>query len=217
MREKSGWSSLPARGVIAALCAALLLTACGGDEEPETKTVAAEPSAPAAAPAPAPVAATPADTPAAAAKPVLAVEEEGLRLFDAGSGSARPLAFGLPTEQVVTALEGILGKAERGTHSECGAGSLDFANWKDGLSLLFQEGRFVGWALDERGGGTVSTASGIRPGSTRRELEAAYQITVDETSLGTEFMAGAITGVLDGKGPDARITNMWAGVNCVFR
>lgn len=216
MREKSGWSSRPAGGVIAALCAALLLTACGGEEEPETKAVSAEPSAPAAAPAPAPVAATPADTPAAAAKPVLAVEEEGLRLFDAASGSARPLAFGTPTEQVVTALEGIRGKAERGTLSECGAGALDFVNWKDGLSLLFQEGRFVGWALDERGG-TVTTASSIRPGSTRWELEAAYKVKVEESTLGTEFYTGAISGLLDGKGADARITNMWAGVNCVFR
>ncbi len=216
MREKSERSRLPAGGVIAALCAALLLTACGGDREPETKAVAADPSAPAVAPAPA-AATTPADTQDAAAKPVLAVEEEGLRLFDAASGSARPIAFGMPTEQVVAALEAVRGKAERGTHSECGAGTLDFANWKDGLSLLFQEGRFVGWAADDRGGGAVTTISNVGPGSTRRELEAAYQIQIDETSLGTEFMAGGITGVLDGQGPDARITNMWAGVNCVFR
>jgi hypothetical protein len=59
--------------------------------------------------------------------------------------------------------------------------------------------------------------SGIGPGSTRAELEAVYEVEVEPTSLGIEFSAGGIGGLLDGESPDARITAMWAGVTCLFR
>jgi len=214
MGETFGRGRLTIGRSVVAGCAALLLAACGGEGESETGAVAADTTAPAAtAPAPAPAPA-PADT---ADDPALAVADNGVRVFDGTSESGRPLPFGMPMEAVLATMEGLRGKAERSTNSECGAGSIEFANWKDGLGLLFQEGRFVGWALDGRGGGEVKTSGGVGPGSTRRELEAAHQIKIDETSLGTEFMAGDIAGVLDGAGPDARILTMWAGVNCVFR
>jgi hypothetical protein len=213
MADKFGRSSLPAGSrMIAALCTAILIAACGAEREPEGEAVSAEPGAL----APAPAAAPPADT-AAADDPELALAEDGLRLFDGTSESGRPIPFGMPMEQVITTMEGVRGKAKRSTNPECGAGSLEFANWDDGLGLVFQDARFVGWSLDGRGGADVKTSGNVGPGSTRRELEAAHQVKVDETTLGTEFMAGDIAGVLDGAGPDARITNMWAGVNCIFR
>ncbi|HEU4455234.1 MAG TPA: hypothetical protein VFR81_19375 [Longimicrobium sp.] len=213
MGEKSGRSRRLIGGTIGASCVALLMAACGGEREAETEV---EPGAVAAAPAPA--AAAPADTQPAAPDPELTVAGDGLRLMDGSSESGRPLPFGMPMEAVLATLEGARGKAERSTNEECGAGSLEFANWKDdGLSLVFMDGRFAGWSLDGRGGGAVTTGANVGPGSTRRALEAAHQPTFDETSLGTEFLAGDIGGVLDGDGPDARITNMWAGVNCIFR
>lgn len=145
----------------------------------------------------------------------LAVDAEGLHVV--AGATPRPLPFGLPQERVLAVLQAFRGPADRGTNSECGAGPLDYAVWADGLTLHFQDGRFAGWALDGRAEGAHSTRSGIGPGSTRRELEAAYNSRIEQSSLGTEFTAGGISGILHGAGGEARITDMWAGLSCVFR
>lgn len=186
----------------ALLCTALALSGCGGETGPERG---------------APDAAVAEGVPAMAAPPVLAVDAEGLRLFDAATGSARALAFGMPAEQVIAALAPLSGAPERSENPECGGGPMEFAAWPDGVTLVLQDGAFRGWSLDERTKGAVTTASGIGPGSSRRELEAAYRIEVEESSLGTEFMAGEMSGLLDGTGPDARVVALWAGLACVFR
>ncbi len=148
--------------------------------------------------------------------PKLAVEAEGLRLFNPQSGAARPIAFGTPRETVLASLA-FRGEPGTGTNGECGAGPLQYANWPDGLGLYFQRDRFFGWVLDQRADGTITTASTIGPGSTRAELEAAYAAKFSETTLGTEFAAGELFGLLDGKGSAAKITNMWGGISCNFR
>ena len=154
----------------------------------------------------------------AAESPDLAVEADGLRLVDPASGAARPLPFGMAQDQLLAILESFRGPADGGTNSECAEGPIDYAAWADGLTLNFQEERFVGWALDERAEGAHATMSGIGPGSTRAELEAvSAEVAVEQTSLGTEFSAGGIGGLLDGESPDARVTAMWAGVTCSFR
>lgn len=151
------------------------------------------------------------------AGPRLAVDAEGLRWFLQPSGSARPIPFGRPQGEVLASLEAVRGAAGKGTNQDCGAGSVQYASWPDGLSLVFQGGRFVGWGLDKRATDGIATAAGIGPGSTRAELEDAYSATVTRTSLGTEFTAGDLHGVFDGPSASARITDMWAGVSCVAR
>lgn len=146
----------------------------------------------------------------------LAVEGEGLRLFNPANGAARPLPFGTARTLVLTALSE-RGAPERGTQSECGAGPLDYAAWPDGLKLYFQQDKFTGWALDGRAAGKVSTASGIGPGSSRTELEAAYAIDVVQSTLGPEFTAGDLSGLFDGPGPSASVAALWAGTSCNFR
>ena len=148
---------------------------------------------------------------------MLAVDGEGLRLVDPASGRSTPLAFGLPEDEVVASLERLRGRAARGTNGECGAGPLRYANWPDGLSLLFGDKHFAGWSLDKRAAGTITTMAGIGPGSRRSELESAYAAKFMVTTIGTEFSAGKIGGVLDGAKPTARITVMWAGTTCIFR
>ena len=191
------------------LAALLALGACGG--EPQTaervkSEAVAEPPAP-----PAAEVAT-----AAQDSPALAVDGEGLRLFNKQSGSARAIAFGTPREDVLKMLA-FRGDPETGQNGECGAGPLDFANWDDGLGLFFQKDKFVGWNVNSRGEVAITTASGIGVGSSRADLEAAYAAKISETSLGTEFAAGELFGILDGKGEAAKITNMWGGVSCNFR
>lgn len=170
------------------------------------------PVAPAVPVAPAaPVAPEPAP-----AGPALAIDGEGLRLFDRDSGSARPIAFGTMRAATMAALA-FRGPAETGTQGECGAGALEFAAWKDGLKLYFQRDRFVGWAVDARGKGVISTAAGIGVGSSRADLAGAYAATFSTTSLGSEFAAGGLFGLLDGPGDGAHISDLWAGTSCNFR
>ena len=163
---------------------------------------------------PAPAVTAP-STPAADAR--LTVEGEGLRWFLQPSGSARPIPFGRPQSEVLASLEGLQGPAEKGTNQDCGAGPVQTASWTNGPSLVFQDGRFVGWGLGRRASGDIETAAGVGPGSTRAELDAAYSATVSQTSLGSEFSAGDLHGILDGASAGARITDMWAGVSCVAR
>ena len=185
------------------------------DETPASGAVTAESTA--TAPTPDPNAPTGA---------VLALDTEGLRVVDAASGSTTALAFGMEMESAVEAVTRLRGATrERGVNGECGAGPLDTAMWPDGLSLLAAEGSFSGWSLGMPVGTPgatpaatpLSTMSGIGIGTTRGDLAGAYEVRVEETTLGTEFSAGDLFGLLSGPGADATITNLWSGVSCVFR
>jgi hypothetical protein len=196
-----------ARRHLAALAAPALLFACRGESPPEPA-----PSATAAASV-APTAGS--ATPAPAKTPGLAVDGEGFRLFDPDTGSARPVAFGTPWPQAVAALT-FLGKPLTGRNEECEAGPLDYARWDRALTLYGQDGKFVGWFADGRSG-TIATAAGVGPGTTRQDLEAVYAVEVFESSLGTEFTAGDLHGLLDSPHPDSPVTAFWAGTSCTFR
>lgn len=137
------------------------------------------------------------------------------------AGGTRVLRFGEPAEAVIRTIAGIRGAApERMRNDECGAGPLDMAAWPDGLTVTSQDGRFIGWSLNARRPASVTravTAAGIGVGSTRAELQAAHATTVHESTLGEEFDAGGLFGVLDGTSPGARIEVLWGGTSCNFR
>lgn len=197
----------------------LVLAACSQDPV-DGGTRVGEPAAVIEAPQSVPPATAKADTPGSvvAEQPKLAVESEGLSWFLPPNGSARPLSFGEPEVDVLASLERVRGPAGKGVNQDCGAGPVQYANWADGLSLVFQNGEFAGWGLDQRAAGAIATANGVGPGTTRRELAASFgSVTFQDTSLGVEFAAGDIFGLLDGTGPEAKITHMWAGVSCVAR
>ena len=193
------------------LTAMLLLGACAPDPAPPADpAIKEQPTANGAAPDPAVTA------PIEAAAPVLAVDGEGLRLFNPVTGAGRPLPFGSARQAVLAVMSG-RDSPETGTQEECGAGPLDYAIWPDGLKLYFQQDKLAGWALDGRAAGKVTTAAGIGPGSSRSELEAAYKVKIMQSTLGTEFTAGDLSGLLDGPGARASVNAMWAGVSCNFR
>ncbi|TZF90783.1 hypothetical protein FW784_04035 [Lysobacter lacus] len=95
------------------------------------------------------------------------------------------------------------------------------AMWPSGLTVVMQNDRFVGWSASAPRDGTrksaLATMAGVGVGSTRHELESAYTAKTQATTLGQEFAAGGLFGVLDGKAPTAHITAMWAGTSCNFR
>ena len=63
----------------------------------------------------------------------------------------------------------------------------------------------------------LTTASGIGLGSTRAALESAYAARVSRSTLGMEFVAGGIAGLLASDHPAAPITHLWAGQVCLAR
>ena len=160
--------------------------------------------------------------------PVMSLDGEGLRLVDPDSGATRPLSFGVPLDQLKLVTEKLKGPAEAGRAEECGAGPLAYLSWKDGLTLYALDGLFAGWALDAADSpaakgkdGTplprLTTISGIGIGATRAQLLDVYDAKIEQTTLGTEFNAAGLSGILDGTGAKAKVTNLWSGVNCVFR
>jgi hypothetical protein len=190
------------------LVLALGLAACG-PRNPAANTA----NAAAGAPANGAAAGNAAATPPQAGQPSVALDGEGLRLVS--GGSARALPFGTPKAQTIAALTGALGgpATEQGTNEECPAGPVGYATWQGNLNVVFDEDRFVGW--DSRGG--LTTMNGIGVGSTRAELEAAFDPEIAQSSLGTEFSAAGMGGVLESPAPTARITSLWAGTTCIAR
>lgn len=186
------------------LAAIVALSACNRAEQP----AAAE------TPAPAAEAAAPTEAPASA-QAGLAIEGEGLRLFDA-SGAARALPFGTPQATVIQAVTTATGgiAPEQNTNEECGAGPTQFAQYPDGFLLLFQDEKFAGWFLREPG---LTTVNGIGVGSTRAALNEAFTIEmVPDSTLGVEFTAGELGGFLTADGAAGTVESLNAGLTCFF-
>lgn len=195
--------------LLPALILVSLLAACGRPAEESTPAAPAAPATPVAPANPAP---------SAAAGPSVALDQEGLRLV-VESGSTRLVAFNTPTADTVSALSAALGApADRSVNSDCGAGPTEFVSWPNDLDALFMDGKFVGWSLGSKADGKVTTLDGIGVGSTRQDLTAAFaDLKVEETTLGIEFSAGDISGILDKDGPAGKVETLWAGTSCVFR
>ena len=165
---------------------------------PETPVASPEPSAPTTAP-----------------EWLLALDGEGLRVFNSNTGASRLIAFGADAKLSMDTLGRVLGEAPPVPveNEEC---RVDFARWRNGLTVWSSRSHFTGWSVTP-GSSTISTASGVKVGSTRAELEGAYDAQVTESSLGTEFLAGGLAGLLDSPRPDAKISNLWAGETCIAR
>lgn len=195
----------------AAALSAALLTACGGGGRESGASDGESEVRPAAAVVPPPTVR-------------LALDRQGIRLIDASTGSTRPVPFGAPGAEAIDAVTATSGaQLRREPDQDCGAGALDVVTFAGGLSLLVQEGRFVGWSVaaplevSPAPGSSPRTTNGIGVGSTRAALESAYVTRVDSTTLGLEFTADGLQGVLESESPRAPIVAMWAGAACVAR
>jgi hypothetical protein len=190
------------RHSVRALTVACLLAAaaCTGSEQSDQ--VAREPNANAVQ----------AERAEKAREPRLLLDGSGLVLED------RKIAFSSPASAAIAAASEVYGRPlSVETLEECGAGPLQVSRFA-GLTISAQDGKFAGWSLDHRDKPPLpATASGIGIGSSRRELERAHPVEVFESSLGQEFTANELAGLLDGKGEGAKITNLWAGATCIMR
>lgn len=175
--------------VLLATAALALLAACGG---PDKADPAAEPDAVASETAP--------------AAPVVLT----------GNGIARAgeqVAFGSPRDLA----DRLAGAAvpETSANAECGAGPMEFSSHGGGLTLNYQDGKLVGWTLDEPS--DVTLAGGLAVGTPRARAEEAIPgfAMVADSTLGEEFYSEA-EGV-GGFFEDGKVASLYAGTTCFFR
>lgn len=155
---------------------------------------------------------------------VVALDGEGLRLIDPETGSSRLLSFGMDRTAVETGVSGHLGDVQgRSSNDECGAGPMDFSEFGN-LTTNFQDDAFVGWSVGSGDGdATLTTMSGVGVGVSRKQMaETIIFETFDDSSIGFEFYTGGeepggFSGLFESEAPDAKITDFWAGTNCIFR
>ena len=158
----------------------------------------------------------------------LALTSDALQLVNSLTGSTREITFGKPLDETVETINKVLQikVSSIGINTECGAGPLKMAVWKNGLNLIFEEQesnkewQFAGWYLGKTAGNLqrLTTMAGIGIGSSRQEMESAYIIKVNMTSIGYEFSTSSgLYGIFDGPGKNAKITDMWSGLTCIFR
>lgn len=144
----------------------------------------------------------------------LGLNGQGLVLTDA-NGVVTRVKFGMSRQQTMAALASRPEPGES-TNSECGAGPIDFASWPDGLNLLFQEGKFQGWSLDERAD-SLRLTNGVRIGTTLARLRKLGKVRLEKSTLGNEFTLGGVSGLVSSQRPTGKVTNLWAGLDCSFR
>jgi hypothetical protein len=146
----------------------------------------------------------------------LSLSTDGLLLIDRDSGEARQLLFGTEqfpaTQQVNNAIGNFTGQAEK---ADCGAGPLTAFDYPGGITLYFQDRKFVGW--DFGGPGKYQTPNGIGIGSSLEDLRGAGQIGMHDSPVGHEFSAGDLHGLVDATTPAGKVINLWAGTTCNTR
>lgn len=150
---------------------------------------------------------------AAGAKEEIDLNADGLTVPPQDGDDALEVPFGSMRAATEATLGQVLGEAiSRQENDECPAGPMEMTRYQ-GLTLNFQEGRFVGWIAEDPYLPTESRAL---------MLDAGAITMLPDSSLGDEFVIGnpdgaVISGMFGEGGDDARISHLWAGSNCIFR
>ena len=156
----------------------------------------------------------------------LILTSNALQVINKNNGSTSELNFGKSIDNMITITNKILQTEPTSIiiNKECGAGSLQMATYNNGLTLIFQQKNtiwsFEGWFLSTKkhNAKVISTMASITTGSTRADLESAYVIQVQKSSLGYEFSTSSgLHGIFDGPESTSKIINLWSGLTCNFR
>jgi len=151
---------------------------------------------------------------------VLALSPDGLTVIDGDSGSTTQLPFGTPQDAVVSAVDAVL--VETGVvnpgNAECPNGQEAVAVWS-GIQLEFAGDQFMAWSLNP--GSTLTDMTGVGLNSPVSGLKASWDVTIFESTLGTEFSTdvdgAGLGGLLSDSSETATVTAYWAGPICAFR
>lgn len=150
---------------------------------------------------------------------MVALADGGLQTVDVQTGSTLDILFEVDGDIAVSTVSISFGDpTETVDTSECPAGPLKITTWPNGLSLNTLDEAFVGWSIRPNSGSeNLTTIAGVGIGTSVKNLQEAYEVEVFESSLGTEFNVGQMSGILSSDQPDGEIINLWAGLNCIFR
>ena len=111
--------------------------------------------------------------------------------------------------------EGAPRSVDTGSMCEDGSGRVFDTVLYDGLSVYFLSSTLSGWRVSKT---QFTTLDGAGPGSTLTQLRAAFgEVKVTDSSLGVEWSAGTLGGVLSGKSDDSIVGEMFAGDLCIIR
>lgn len=200
-------SSPPRIPILTVAVLTLVLGACHSksNDEPAGNTTAAKSGTKPATP-----------EPRLTDQPPLKLSTDGLLMIVPTSGTSNLLVFGSEqfdaTRQLGKAIGNFTGQAE---NPECAAGPLTSFDYPGGLTLFFQDRKFVGWDFDGQGG--FATPNGIGIGSTLGDLRVTSEVALQDSRVGHEFTAGELHGLVDAATPKGKVTNLWAGTTCIAR
>lgn len=144
------------------------------------------------------------------AVPAIILSQNGL----GPAGSELTIDFGRAQAGVISAVSALQGETPRSTatNAECGAGPVFSATWDNGLTLNFQDGKFLGWVAQSPFEAAYPSGS-VALGRAVDVLGAGF--APEQTSLGQEFVAGGLWHLIDDE--HAQVTTVWAGLTCFFR
>lgn len=146
-----------------------------------------------------------------------------LRLLGGGLASGRRglhsypvFSFGISRTEALERVAALRGRASAAGNRSCGGQSLNFARFGT-LTLWFRVHRWVGWSLTGPAGRRpIRSEWGLGIGTPRGEIGDADsdQPVFRRTQRGTEFSVNDMHGLLAGRGPRARISELWSGTTC---
>ena len=153
--------------------------------------------------------------------------QDGPRVLLTGTGilpdgaNAPEIRFGASRADTMAAATRTLGR-ERAMNmvEDCGGSGAAQAADFGALVLFFQQDRFVGWEQREASERPwIGTPGGASVGARRPTLATALggPIEVEQSTLGTEFSRGDISGLLASANADAQVDRLWGGNNCAMR
>lgn len=143
---------------------------------------------------------------------------EGLGVAAIGNHLAEHFEFGRPKWEIVTMARHLRGAPTgAGTLTDCREGPIDYVDFGN-LRVNFQQDRFVGWDAAP-GDPPVRDEWNFHIGKSRRDITENDQdvVRVRRTGRGWEFESGGLRGLLASGGPDALVTDLWAGAVCTPR
>jgi len=152
---------------------------------------------------------------------------DGPRVLLTGTGlmgdgtDASEIRFGASRSDTMAAVSRTLGQARSTNNVEdCGgSGSAQQADW-GAVVLFFQDDKLVGWEQrDASETPWIGTPGGATVGMRRPQLSDALggAVSVEQSSLGSEFSGGGVSGLLASDRADAQVDRLWAGSNCAMR
>ena len=139
-------------------------------------------------------------------------------MVDPTNGSITEAALGGPADAALSLGQAAFGEAASLDPQGCALDARESYAWSNGFVVHARDGAFLGWSVRPGSPAAgLTTVDGIGIGSTREEVQAAFDVEVAATTLGQEFTTGSLTGVLDGDAPTSEVIALWGGDSCVAR